>query len=123
MLELNRWRRRIAEARALLETERKLLVAGALGEIAKLAPRRQSAAAALDAMPAAAAEAERSTLAALRRAAERNLRLLKAYRDGAADAAARIRALEAKAADIGAYRPDGSRLAPSGRGPTRERRA
>mgnify|MGYP001284779709 CR=1 FL=1 len=122
MSDGHRWRRRLAEAAALLETERRLLVRGAIAEINRLGPRRDAAAAALTEMPDAAAEDEREALASIRAAALRNARLLRAYRDGAANALNRLRALDAKAADIGAYRQDGSKMPATG-GPTRERRA
>lgn len=107
----------------MLATERRLLKAGAIDELAALDRRRQALAAEIEAAPAPVAEAFRPLIEEIRAGAARNARLLRAYLDGARDADARLRTIERQKGAIGAYRPDGSRLAAAEADPTRERRA
>lgn len=123
MLDAMKWRYRLADARALLETERRLLQAGAMKELSALDPRRRALAANLDDMPEEAARAHQTLLAEIRRGAARNQRLLKAYVAGAADALGRLRAMDESRAEIGAYRQDGTKLPIKPAGPRTERRA
>lgn len=123
MLDEMKWRYRLAEARAMLAAERRLLKAGAIGEIAARDRRRRLLADQLAEMPAPVAEAHEALIAEIRTEAARNQRLLTAYIRGAGDAAARVHALDEKKGEIGAYRRDGSRLPGAAPGPTRESRA
>lgn len=123
MLDAMRWRHRLNEARAMLAAERRLLKAGAIRELAALDRRRQALAAEIEAAPETVVESYGPLIEEIRAEAARNARLLNAYLDGAREGAARLRAIEAQKGAIGAYGPDGSRLAASETGPTRERRA
>lgn len=123
MLDVLKWRYRLTDARALLDAERRLLQAGAMKELSALDPRRRALAANLTEIPEEAARAHQPLLAEIRRGAARNQRLLKAYVAGAADALARLRAMEESRAAIGAYRQDGTKVAPPPGGPRTERRA
>lgn len=123
MLDGMRWRYRLAEARALLQAERELLLKGATKGLAALEARRKAVVAGLEGMPAPATSAQRAAVREIGEAARRNQRLLRAYLDGAADAARRLRAIDESRAQIGAYRQDGTRLPGVAPAPTTERRA
>ncbi|QIE56978.1 hypothetical protein G5B40_16950 [Pikeienuella piscinae] len=123
MLDEMKWRYRLAEIRAMMTAERRLLKAGAIDEIVARDRRRQTLADQLSEMPAAIAESHEALIEEIRVEAARNQSLLKAYIRGAGDAAARMQALIEKRGEIGAYRRDGSRLAGAAPGPTRESRA
>ncbi|MFV0475105.1 MAG: hypothetical protein ACK5MQ_13000 [Pikeienuella sp.] len=123
MLDEMNWRYRLTEARAMLAAERRLLKAGEIGGIAALDRRRRALAAEIEQAPAAIAETHGALIEEIREQAARNGRMLAAYLAGARDAAARLRAIDERKTEIGAYRRDGSRLASPAAGPTRERRA
>lgn len=123
MLDSMRWRYRLSEARAFLQAERDLLVKGRAAELDGLAARRRLVAESLAEMPASVAEANQAAVREIAAAARRNQRLLRAWLDGAAEAVRRLKAIDESRARIGAYRPDGTRLAGAAAAPTTERRA
>ena len=105
-----RWRRRLSDVFDLLLTDRGLLLAGAIRELAKLDGRRKSAETTLTSMPEEVAEREIRKLERIRKLASRNQRLLTAYLAGARRAAERLKAIAEAERDMGAYRRDGSRI-------------
>lgn len=123
MLNQMKWRYRLTDARAMLESEYRLIKAGAVRELAALDQRRLALIAQITDIPAAIAAAHEPRIQEIRRLAARNQRLLRAYLDGAADAAARLQGLEREKNQIGAYGPDGARMSSGGSAPTRESRA
>ena len=77
------WSRRIGEMRSLLALDRRLLLAGAIDELARLDGRRIAVEKKLYEMPRDVAEREQPRLVELRDMARRNQRLLSAYLEGA----------------------------------------
>lgn len=123
MLDEMKWRFRLAEARQMLEAELRLIRTGAIEELASGDAKRQALADRLSEMPEDVSSRNETALKEVRAMAARNQRLLKAYLAGAADAIARLSALDESSRKIGAYRQDGTRLPGVSAAPTRESRA
>lgn len=104
------WSRRISEMRNLLALDRRLLLAGAIDELARLDGRRVVVEAKLYEMPREVAEREQLRLAELREMAKRNQRLLSAYLEGARRATKRLMEIHEAVGEIGAYLRDGTKL-------------
>ena len=117
------WRGRLNEMKAVLMLDRKHLLAGEIGALARLDGRREAVQKKLMAMPEEIARKQEAALRGLRKMARRNHRLLKAYLDGARDASLRLRAADRAGADISAYRRDGSKVSLASPPPTRQTRA
>lgn len=116
------WRRRLGDMKSLLAADRRLLLSGAIEDLAKLDPRRLAAEEKLRDMPRDVAQRERRRLRELRRMARRNQKLLQAYLEGARAAATRLTDLNQAGGEFGAYRRDGSRImSPTGRSTRRVR--
>lgn len=123
MFDTATWRRRLAEMRGILENDRVLLLSGQIEKLARQDRRRGVIEAKLHEMPQAVAKAEVKKIDQLRQLAARNQRLLKAYIDGARRATERLVAIEETQGRIGAYKPDGSRVASTGVRSTKQVRA
>lgn len=123
MLNEMKWRYRLADVRTMLESEYRLIKAGAVRELAALDQRRLTLIAQMTDIPAAVAAAHEGRIQEISRLAARNQRLLRAYLDGAADAATRLKGIDQTRNEIGAYGPDGARMQSGGPAPTRESRA
>lgn len=123
MIEAFLWRRRLAEMRSLLAADRRLLLRGAIAELARNDARRAEIEARLRGLPEDVARREEPFLAEIRALAKRNERLLSAYLDGARRAAARLAEIARSEEGFGAYRRDGSKFAPQARSPSRNIRA
>lgn len=108
---------RIAELEALLEDERELLRRGAIESLARLAQRKAGLLAGLSAQAPDAAAYTR-----IRRALERNGRMLAAAGEGLRDAAARLRQLREGEALV-TYDDCGRKRTLAGAGPTVSRNA
>lgn len=122
MLDDLKWRHRLSELRAMLESERLLLRAGAIRELARHDKRRAALLEQISAMPEKAVAAHQDAISRIRKEAARNHRLLQSYIEGARDAADRIRGMDRVRNEIGAYQKDGTRLQASA-GPTRDSKA
>lgn len=123
MNDLRRWRRMLKDAFQLLESDRKLLLAGRIAALIAQDPRRMEVEARLADMPRAVIDAEQVIILEIQKLAQRNNRLLKAYMDGARAAMRRLTEIERNQGRIGAYQKDGSRVEASIRPSTRQLRA
>ena len=110
MLDDFMWRRRLEDARALLETEKALLLSGAVKELPGLDPRRNAVVRRLRGAPETILKKHARVVRRIRTLAARNHTLLSAYLDGAREAARRLTSLEVEMRTIGAYQRDGSPL-------------
>lgn len=108
MLDGVTWRLRLGEAKTLLDREHKLLLAGAIDELARLDRKRAAVEAHILRLPADIAETHANLVNDVRRRALRNQRVLKAFIQGARQAAARIRAIDRENTKLGAYKQDGT---------------
>ncbi len=123
MFDTATWRRRLTEMRAILESDRSLLLSGQVEKLAQQDQRRGAIEAKLHEMPASIAKAEVNRIEQLRRLAARNQRLLKAYLEGARRAARQLSAIEDSQSRIGAYKRDGSRVSSTNVRSTKQVRA
>lgn len=123
MASLAGWRKRLKDARRLLENDRKLLLAGQISALSTQDAKRLAIEARLAEMPRAIIEAEQAVIHEIQTLARKNNRLLKAYLDGARAAMRRLNEIDRMRGRIGAYQKDGSRIEPSAHGTTRQVRA
>ena len=123
MGERRRWRKRLDDARQLLETDGRLLIAGRVSALAAGDRQRLEVEAGLARMPRAIVEAEQAIIREIQALAIRNNKLLKAYLDGARAAMRRLSEIEKSRGRLSAYQKDGSRVEPSGRTSTTQIRA
>lgn len=123
MSDLRRWRKMLKDAFRLLESDRKLLLAGQISALVAQDSRRVEVEARLADMPRAVIDAEQGIILEIQKLAQRNNRLLKAYLDGARAAMRRMSEIERNQGRIGAYQKDGSRVEAGTPSSTRQLRA
>ncbi|MGB0925847.1 MAG: hypothetical protein ACPGVA_01465 [Pikeienuella sp.] len=123
MSDLRRWRKMLKDAFRLLESDRKLLLAGQISALVAQDARRVEVEARLADMPRAVIDAEQGIILEIQKLAQRNNRLLKAYLDGARAAMRRMSEIERNQGRIGAYQKDGSRVEAGTPSSTRQLRA
>lgn len=123
MIEFSATRRRLNEALSLLREERRLLLKGDIVALARFEVRRERLAERLPHLSREKLAAHQSLVERVRVSARRNARLLEAFLDGARAAETRLNACEKAAAELGAYRRDGSRIGVAHHGATTSRRA
>ncbi|MGB0852670.1 MAG: hypothetical protein ACPGSI_05220 [Pikeienuella sp.] len=123
MSDLRRWRKMLKDAFRLLESDRKLLLAGQISALVAQDARRVEVEARLADMPRAVIDAEQGIILEIQKLAQRNNRLLKAYLDGARAAMRRMSEIERNQGRIGAYQEDGSRVEAGTPSSTRQLRA
>lgn len=117
------WRRRLGDVRSLLETEKDLLLAGAISELASLDERRAAIVRRLRGAPEEVLKRNVRIVRKIRSLAERNQNLLAAYLDGAREAARKLAELEIQLRSMGAYRRDGRPVEASTPNSTTQKRA
>ena len=110
MFDSWKWQSRLKQVNTLLDREREFLLSGKADRVAALEASLREATDLLLQIPAAVAKQSGEEIHRLNSKAQRNRKLLEAYLEGARMGATRVAELGKTVGELGAYKPDGSKI-------------